>query len=247
MRAKGDAPHALMSFIHEVGVPKTLMSDLALEETRGEWAKIVKQYYIGHRTTEAKSPWQNRAEAEIHDLKKLTRRVLKQSRAPAELWCFAIEWAARTRSLTAHDTMLPKSRTPEERVTGRTPDISEYSHYGRFDWLWYRDETSFPEPNLLLGKWLGVASKVRQAMTYWVLTSKGTIVARSSVAHLTKMDGRDQNLDKENYLVCGTKVKWTGPAGRKSPLPQEERGRETEDSLVNCQMRERERGERVPE
>jgi hypothetical protein len=80
-----------MSFIHEVGVPKTLMSDLALEETRGEWAKIVKQYHIGQRTTEAKSPWQNRAEAEIHELKKLTRRVLKQSRAPAELWCFAIE------------------------------------------------------------------------------------------------------------------------------------------------------------
>jgi hypothetical protein len=52
----------------------------------------------------------------------------------------------------------------------------------------------------------------------------------------------DQSLLR--YLVCGTKVTWTGPAGRKSPLPQEERGRETEDSLVNCQMREREREER---
>lgn len=124
MRTKGDAPHALMLFIHEVGVPKSLLSDLALEETRGEWGKIVKQYHIDHRTTEAKSPWQNRAEAEIRELKKLVRRVLKQSKAPAELWCFAIEWEPIVQSLMAHDTMLLNSRTPEERVLGRTPDIS---------------------------------------------------------------------------------------------------------------------------
>jgi len=58
LRSKGDAHHALMSFIHEVGIPKTLHSDLALEETRGEWSKIIKQYHINQTTTEAKSPWQ---------------------------------------------------------------------------------------------------------------------------------------------------------------------------------------------
>jgi hypothetical protein len=197
MRAKGDAPHALMLFIHEVGVPKTLLSDLALEETRGEWAKIVKQYHIDHRTTEARTPWQNRAEAEIRELKKMVRRVLKQVKAPAELWCFAIKWVARIRSLTAHDTMLLNTRISEERITGRTPDISEYAHHSWFDWVWYHDESTFPEPNLLVGKWLGVASKVGQAMTYWLLTSKGTVIARSSVTHFTEDNMRDPSLIKE--------------------------------------------------
>jgi hypothetical protein len=108
MRMKGDAPHALMMFIHEVGVPKTLLSDRAFEEMRGQWGRIVKQYHIDHRTTEIKSPWQNRMEAEIRELKKLKRRTLKKSRAPAEMWCYAIEWAARIRSLTAHDALLLK-------------------------------------------------------------------------------------------------------------------------------------------
>jgi hypothetical protein len=203
MRAKGDAPHALMLFIHEVGIPKTILSDLALEETRGEWSRIVKQYHIDHRTTEAKSPWQNRAEAEIGELKKMTRRFLKKTRAPAELWCFAIEWVSRIRSLIAHDTMLLNARTPEERVTGRTPDISEYANFGWFDWVWYHDEVSFPEPNLLMKKWLGVASKVGQAMTYWILTSKGTVIARSSVTHFTDQDRSNETLakDQDDFLA----------------------------------------------
>lgn len=66
-----------MMFIHEVGVPKTLLPDLALEEMRGEWSKIIKQYHIDQRATEAKSPWQNPVEAEVRELKRIVRRVLK--------------------------------------------------------------------------------------------------------------------------------------------------------------------------
>jgi len=135
MRTKGDAHHALMLFIHEVGVPKSLLSDRALEEMRGEWGKIVKQYRIDHKTTETKSPWQNRAEAEIHELKRLVHKTLKRSKAPVEMWRFAIEWAAKVRSLTAHDALLLNARTPKERVLGRTPDISEYAHYSWFEWV----------------------------------------------------------------------------------------------------------------
>jgi hypothetical protein len=93
--------------------------------------------------------------------------------------------------------MLLNARTPEERVTGRTPDISEYANFGWFDWVWYHDEVSFPEPNLLMKKWLGVASKVGQAMTYWILTSKGTVIARSSVAHFIDQDRRNEKLAKD--------------------------------------------------
>jgi hypothetical protein len=185
LHLKGGAHHALMSFIHEVGIPRTMHSDLALEETRGEWAKIIKQYHINQTTTEAKSPWQNRAEAEIRILKKVVRHLLRQAGAIMELWCYAIEWAARVRSLTAHDSLILNCQTLEERVSGRTPDILEFAHYGWYDWVWFREETSFPEENLCLGIWLGVPSKVGQAMTDWVMTSKGSVIACSSVTHLT--------------------------------------------------------------
>jgi hypothetical protein len=72
MKSKGDAHHALMQFIHEIGVPKDLLTDGALEEMRGEWGQIIKQYHIHQRTTEPKSPWQNQAESEIWEIKKLT-------------------------------------------------------------------------------------------------------------------------------------------------------------------------------
>jgi len=126
-----------------------------------------------------------------------------------ELWCYAIEWASRVRSLTAHDSLVLKNRTPEERVSGRTPDISEFAHYGWFDWVWFREETSFPEENLCLGKWLGVASKVGQAMTYWIMTSKGSVIACSSVTHLTAAEQRDSSIqaDKDRFLarICELK------------------------------------------
>jgi hypothetical protein len=143
MKNKGEAHHALMQFIHDVGVPKDMLTDQAPEETRGEWGQIVKKYRIQQRRTEAHSPWQNRAKAEIRELKKLTRRALRSQSTPIEFWCYAMEWAARIRSLTAHDSLLLGARTPEERITGRTPDILEFAHFSWSQWVWYKDAAYF--------------------------------------------------------------------------------------------------------
>ncbi len=70
-----------------------------------------------------------------------------------------------------------QSGTPEEMVQGHTPDISEYAHFAWFEWVWYRDEASFPEENIRIGRWLGVATEVGQAMTYWLLNEKGKVIA----------------------------------------------------------------------
>jgi hypothetical protein len=43
MKNKSEAHHALMRFIHEVRVPKNLLTDRAPEEMRGEWGQIVKK------------------------------------------------------------------------------------------------------------------------------------------------------------------------------------------------------------
>jgi hypothetical protein len=180
--------HALMHFIHDIGVPKDLLTDRAPEEMRGEWGQIVKKYKICQRITEASSPWQNHAEAEIRELKKLTRRALRHNSTPGEYWCYAIKWAARIQSLTAHDIMVLGSRTPEERIKDKTPDTSEFAYFSWSQWVWYKEPTSFPESDVRLGKWLGITDDVDQAMTYWVLTSKGIVIARFSVAPLSELD-----------------------------------------------------------
>jgi hypothetical protein len=118
MKSKGDAHHALICLYTRSGVPKNLLTDRAQEEMRGEWGQIVKKYRIRQKTTEACSPWQNQDEAEIRELKKLTRRALRLNSTPSEFWCYAMEWAAHIRSYTAHDSMILGSRTPEELKGG---------------------------------------------------------------------------------------------------------------------------------
>lgn len=194
MEKKGDAHQTLYRFIREHGIPRDLTSDRAPEELHGEWGRVIKQYHITQSTTEPASPWQNRAEGEIRELKKLIRRALRHSGAPLDFWCYAAEWAAQVRSVTAHSLTILKTRTPEEIVKGHTPDISELAHFAWFEWVWYRDEASFPEGNVRLGRWIGVATEVGQAMTYWLLTAKGTVIARSSVIAL-------QEHEKRNPLV----------------------------------------------
>jgi len=43
IKKKSEAHHALMRFIHEVRVPKNLLTDRAPEEMHGEWGQIVKK------------------------------------------------------------------------------------------------------------------------------------------------------------------------------------------------------------
>ena len=74
-----------------------------------------------------------------------------------------------------------KGRTPHEIVTGDTPDISEWMEYDWYQPVWYLDPGSFPGDKKKLGRWLGVAHRVGQAMCYWVLPPSGVTIARSTV------------------------------------------------------------------
>jgi hypothetical protein len=78
-KAKGTADQSLMTFRHDVGVPKDLTSDNSWEqgaEQKGKWADIVREFRIRQKFTESYLPWQNRAEASIRELKKEVRRQI---------------------------------------------------------------------------------------------------------------------------------------------------------------------------
>ncbi len=66
-------------------------------------------------------------------------------------------------------------------VYGHTPDISSLCEFDFYDPIWYYDPNTFPEDKRYVGQWLGEAHKIGQAMCYWVLTSTGKLIARSTV------------------------------------------------------------------
>jgi hypothetical protein len=96
-------------------------------------------------------------------LKCLTQQALFAAVALPGFWCYALKWASRIHYLPAR-----KTRAPEEMVKGATPDISEYAHFAWFEWVWYRNPSSFPDEDIRLG----IASDVSAAMTYWIATEK---------------------------------------------------------------------------
>ena len=51
------AAEALMSFIHDAGIPQTLVTDNANAETDGEWGKTVKVHHIQQKFFVPHSPW----------------------------------------------------------------------------------------------------------------------------------------------------------------------------------------------
>jgi len=76
MKLKGDAGDALLEFIQEVGIPGALHTDDAKELTSGKWEKVRKDHGIKQTLAEPYSPFQNRTEVNIRELKKHVRHLM---------------------------------------------------------------------------------------------------------------------------------------------------------------------------
>ena len=79
-------------------------------------------------------------------------------------------------------------RTPYEIVAGDTPDITEWLQYDFYQPVWFYSPAAFPVEKQLLGRWLGVAHRVGQALCYWILPVSGVPIARSTVQPISKDD-----------------------------------------------------------
>jgi hypothetical protein len=83
----------LVSF-SDVGIPGTLHTDDAKEQTSGKWREVCKAHGIKQTLTEPYSPFQNRAEVNIHEVKKHVRRITDKTRTPKRLWDFCATYVA---------------------------------------------------------------------------------------------------------------------------------------------------------
>ncbi|MGH3055829.1 MAG: hypothetical protein ACRDL7_12725, partial [Gaiellaceae bacterium] len=179
---------ALAEFIQDVGIPRELHTDNAKEETLGRWRDVRLNCQIKQSETEAYSPWQNRAERMIKEVKKAVIRLMSRTRTPKRLWDFCTVYVCETRCLSAHPIYSLHGRTPYECVAGNTPDISEYVEFNWYQPIWYFDSSDFPDDRRLLGRWLGVSHRIGQAMCYWILPPSGIPIARTTVQDISEQE-----------------------------------------------------------
>ena len=66
-------------------------------------------------------------------------------------------------------------------------DISHIGEYGWFDWVMFRDNLpTFPDNKMILGRYLGPATNIGNAMTAKILKANGPFVCRSTLRQLTQ-------------------------------------------------------------
>lgn len=130
MKNKSEAGFALQELIREVGIPPRIHTDGAKELTSGKWREVCRDSNIAMTQTEKDSPWQNRTEIEIRELKRHVRCLMgRRTRTPIILWDFCCAYAVDLRNRLARPLPQLYGRTPIEKITGNTPDISEYLEF----------------------------------------------------------------------------------------------------------------------
>ena len=78
LTSKSKAGEGLLEFIQFAGIPEHLITDCAPEESKPDtnWTKVVKTYHIKQTWTESYSPWQDKSEQEIRELKRAIKKMI---------------------------------------------------------------------------------------------------------------------------------------------------------------------------
>jgi hypothetical protein len=196
-RLKSEAGYSLQEFLQDVGIPRHLHTDAAKEMTLGTWSKVCKEAGIKTSTSEPYSPWQNRTEVEIRELKRHVRRLMARTKTPTPLWDFCTLYATDLRNRLARPLHQLHGCTPYEMLTGNTPDISEFLEYEWYQPVWYFEPTAFPNQRKILARWIGVAHRVGQAMCYWLLPQSGIPITRTTVQPLSTIELQTDDIKEQ--------------------------------------------------
>ena len=129
-----------------------------------------------------------KVDLEIRELKRRWHNKMKSKNVPERLWCFGLKHSSQIMRLLPRASL--QGRTGHEQVTGKTPDISEYTDFDFYDLVWYYPgvHPSISEDDRVLGRWLGVSHRIGSDMCYWVMEKDGIPVSETTVQHVTRDD-----------------------------------------------------------
>ena len=117
---------------------------------------------------------------------KRTNNKMKAINTPRMLWDFLLVDQAKIRQFLPWGKL--RFRTAMEHVTGKILDISEYCDFDFYDLVWYHPglHPNFNDENRTLGQCIGVSHRIGSCMCYFILKKSGTLVAETTVQHVTR-------------------------------------------------------------
>ena len=94
IKKESDVHETLNLFLSRYGIPEALISDGAKAYTGGAFKKVARQAGCHLKLTDPYSPWQNRAESEIREVKRLAGRWMVKTRSPRRFWDHCLDLAS---------------------------------------------------------------------------------------------------------------------------------------------------------
>ena len=183
LRTESHSFSALQDFGRQVGIPQELKTDNAKTETGKKWTDWCRKYLVKTKFTEPHHPWQNYSEHGIGELSKMVKRCMRAFNAPMSRhgWCQL--WCCRVRNSLASRKL--KWRTPEEKLTGNTPDLSVFRFHFWQEVEWFNINAKNPEDGWTPGRFLGINDSAGDSMTYYIETKsengRPVVITRSNV------------------------------------------------------------------
>jgi hypothetical protein len=164
-------PHEEGIFLSRYGIPEAIESDGARAYLGGKFRHKACEAGCFCKLTDPYSPWQNRAEGEIREVK---------TRSPRRLWDHCIELSSIIRSHTALDIYKLEGQVPETVMMGQTADISFICQFPWYSWVYFHEsKVQFPNDNVVLGRYLGPTEpEVGSVMTAKILKSNRSRVTK---------------------------------------------------------------------
>ena len=176
MSTESQVASTLEDFIRDHGAMYGLISDNAKSETSNAIQNIFRLYAIKDRQSEPHYEHQNPVERGIQDLKRITNNIMDRVGCPAGYWLLCTLFVA---SLLNHLVNV-NGVVPKSVITNQVTDVSAFLTFHFWQEVFYEDSNA---PNKeKLGRWVGVATKQVDVLTYLVLTNDTKrIVVRSGV------------------------------------------------------------------
>lgn len=203
MVRESQGPETLEDFCRYKGAPIKLKNDNAQMETGKTWTEICRKYNIEQCTTEPHHPWQNEAERYIQEVKKLTNTMMDRTGCPDKLWALCALHVVKI-----HNHLADKSLnwlTPIEVAFGYTPDISALLKFIFWEEVYFLEsETSFPQSKERLGRFVGVADSMGDAMTFLIYNQDtDKIIGRSVVRSTNNPKTSNKRINNTMPRVVG--------------------------------------------
>ena len=156
----------------------------------------IREFGINWINSEPYSPWQNCAENLIGLIKGKWKRGTVRWIIQKNCWSFVLVWEPDIYSCTSYKD----GTTGMELITSDTIDIIEWTKFGYYDLsqYWYNQNSKE------IGRWLGVSCIVGSLLCYWILASKGKVIASTTVQHVTNYEAATHNFQKSigHYHKC---------------------------------------------